>query len=105
MTTTQRSKSRSGGNAKAKTGIYVYGVVPSDVEVQKNAKGVGDPPAKVDVVREGDVAALVSSIPVDNPLGRPEDLQAHAQLLDGTARVAPVLPLRFGAVMADADSV
>ncbi|OBA86496.1 gas vesicle protein GvpFL, partial [Mycobacteriaceae bacterium 1482268.1] len=104
MTTSQHSKSRS-GDTRDKTGVYVYGVVPADVEVQKNAKGVGDPPAKVDVIREGDVAALVSSIPTDNPLGRPEDLQAHAKLLDGTAKVAPVLPLRFGAVMTDADSV
>lgn len=104
MTTSQRSKSRS-GDTEAKTGIYVYGVVPADVEVQKNAKGVGEPPAKVDVIREGDVAALVSSISTDSALGRPEDLEAHAQLLDGTARVAPVLPLRFGAVMTDAESV
>jgi hypothetical protein len=104
MTTSQRSKSRS-QSTKAKTAVYVYGVVPADVEAQKNAKGVGDPPAKIEVVREGDIAALVSSISIDNPLGRPEDLQAHAQVLDGTARVAPVLPLRFGAVMADTASV
>jgi gas vesicle protein GvpL/GvpF len=87
------------------TGIYVYGVVPADVEVQKSAKGVGDPPGVVDVIREGDIAALVSTVSTDHPLGRPEDLQAHAQLLDGTASVAPVLPLRFGAVMTDAESV
>ena len=90
---------------RERTAIYVYGVVPADVEVQRNAKGVGDPPAKVDVIREGDIAALVSTVRYDDPLGRPEDLQAHAQLLDGTARVAPVLPLRFGAVMTDAESV
>ena len=104
MTTSQRTKSRS-QSAKKHTGIYVYGIVPADVEPQKSAKGVGDPPAEVDVIREGDIAALVSSISIDNPLGRPEDLQAHAQLLDGTAKVAPVLPLRFGAVMTDEESV
>ena len=104
MTSSQRSKSRS-KSTKNDTGIYVYGVVPADVEVQKNAKGVGEPPAKVDVIREGDVGALVSSISTQDPLGRPEDLEAHARLLDGTARVAPVLPLRFGAVMTDEESV
>jgi hypothetical protein len=102
--TKARSKSAKKA-AKENTAIYVYGVVPADVEVQKNAKGVGDPPAAVDVIRDGDIAALVSTVPIDNPLGRPEDLQAHARLLDGTAGVAPVLPLQFGAVMTDSESV
>ncbi|KUI33835.1 GvpL/GvpF family gas vesicle protein [Mycobacterium sp. GA-2829] len=85
--------------------IYVYGIVPGDVEAEEDAVGVGDPPAKVEVVREGDIAALVSPIPTDHPLGTPDDLRAHANLLDGTAAVAPVLPLRFGAVVTDADAV
>jgi hypothetical protein len=87
------------------TGIYVYGIVPADVEVEPNAQGVGDPPAPVEVIREGDIAALVSPVPTDEPLGKPDCLQAHARLLDGTASVAPVLPLRFGAVMTDEESV
>jgi hypothetical protein len=86
-------------------GIYVYGIVPGDVEVEKDAEGVGDPPAKVEVIREGEIAALVSAVPTDSPLGKPADLQAHARLLDGTAGVAPVLPLRFGAVLTDAEAV
>jgi hypothetical protein len=90
---------------EAAQGIYVYGIVPADVEVEKDAKGIGDPPAKVKVVREGDIAALVSPVKTDQPLGSPEGLQAHAQLLDGTASVAPVLPMRFGAVMTDEDAV
>jgi Gas vesicle synthesis protein GvpL/GvpF len=94
-----------GQDAQRSTGVYVYGIVPADVQVEEHARGVGDPPTKVDVVREGDIAALVSDVPTDHPLGTPEDLQAHAQLLDGTASVAPVLPLRFGAVMADAEAV
>lgn len=85
--------------------IYVYGIVPGDVQAEEDAVGVGDPPAKVEVVREGDIAALVSPIPTDHPLGTPDDLRAHANLLDGTAAVAPVLPLRFGAVVTDADAV
>lgn len=90
--------------AKPRTsGVYVYGIVPSDVETEKNAIGVCD--GKVAVVRHGDIAALVSEISVDRPLGTPDDLHAHAQLLDGTARVAPVLPLRFGAVLTDEQAV
>ncbi|MBD8053839.1 GvpL/GvpF family gas vesicle protein [Rhodococcus ruber] len=87
------------------TAMYVYGIVPADVEPEEHAKGVGKPPSDVAVVRHGDIAALVSEISVDRPLGTPDDLKAHAELLDGSAAVAPVLPLRFGAVMTDAESV
>ncbi|MGO4618180.1 GvpL/GvpF family gas vesicle protein [Nocardia sp. 2YAB30] len=86
-------------------GVYVYGIVPADVQPEEHASGVGDPPSDVSTVRHGEIAALVSEISVDRPLGTPDDLTAHAKLLDGSAAVTPVLPLRFGAVMSDADSV
>ncbi|MBC2638148.1 MULTISPECIES: GvpL/GvpF family gas vesicle protein [unclassified Rhodococcus (in: high G+C Gram-positive bacteria)] len=85
------------------SGIYVYGIVPADVEAEEDAVGVCDGP--VSIIKHGDIAALVSEISVDRPLGKPADLQAHAHLLDGTSRVAPVLPLRFGAVLTDEDAV
>ncbi|MGW4368613.1 GvpL/GvpF family gas vesicle protein [Nocardia takedensis] len=87
------------------SGVYVYGIVPADVEPEPDVTGVGDPPAPVTVVRHGQVAALVSPLGSTEALGTPEDLTAHAELLDGSASVAPVLPLRFGAVMTDADAV
>ncbi|PPJ09153.1 gas vesicle protein GvpFL [Nocardia nova] len=87
------------------TAVYVYGIVPADVEPQPHATGVGDPPGEVTVVRHGDIAALVSPLSSDRPLGTPQDLTAHEKLLDGSAAVAPVLPLRFGAVMTDTDAV
>lgn len=86
-------------------GVYVYGIVPGDVEVTEAAQEVGDPPAQVELVHSGELAALVSEIETDQPLGRPEDLTAHQALLDGTAPAAPVLPLRFGAVMTSKDAV
>ncbi|WP_327121305.1 GvpL/GvpF family gas vesicle protein [Nocardia sp. NBC_01730] len=85
--------------------VYVYGIVPADVQPEEHASGVGDPPSDVSTVRHGEIAALVSEISVDRPLGTPDDLTAHARLLDGSAAVTPVLPLRFGAVMSDTDSV
>lgn len=95
-----RSDQHKSGDA-----IYVYGIVPADVEVEKDAEGIGEPPAKVKVIRDGDIAALVSPIKTDQPLGKPEGLQAHARLLDGTASVSPVLPMRFGAVLTDEEAV
>ncbi|HEX6351808.1 MAG TPA: gas vesicle protein GvpJ, partial [Actinophytocola sp.] len=37
--------------------VYVYGIVPSDVETTPDARGVGDPPYDVLTVRHGEVAA------------------------------------------------
>ena len=96
---------QSGGSARAHLGCYVYGVVPHDVEPVPGALGVGDPAGQVQVVRHGQIAALVSEINVARPLGRPEDLRAHQELLDGAATTVPVLPFRFGAVMTNAEAV
>ncbi|WP_156689892.1 GvpL/GvpF family gas vesicle protein [Mycobacterium sp. Marseille-P9652] len=103
--TTSTKVGDASDRTQSDSAVYVYGIVPGDVEIEKSAQGVGDPPADVEVVHEGDIAALVSVIALDRALGTPEDLQAHANLLDGTAGVAPVLPLRFGAVMTDEDAV
>lgn len=93
------------GEAAAETALYVYGVVPADVVIDPGAKGVGDPRTPVGLVAHGGVAALVGEIPLGSRLGTPEDLVAHAEILDGAAAEVPVLPLRFGAVMADRDAV
>ena len=107
MSTGQTERPEQGDNDETATttAVYVYGIVPSDVEPEDHAEGVGNPPAEVSVVRSGRVAALVSEIPTDRALGTPDDLEAHAELLDGTVTVAPVLPLRFGAVLTDRDAV
>jgi hypothetical protein len=83
------------------TGVYVYGIVPADVETDPQARGVGAEPGPVDVVRHGRIAALVSDVDLDQPLGTPDDLIGHERLLDAVAGVVPVLPMRFGAVLSD----
>lgn len=89
--------------AAAPAGIYVYGIVPADVKPEDDATGIHDAP--IEIVTHGDIAALVSEIDPNQRLGTPADLQAHAHILDGTSHVAPVLPLRFGAVVSDRDAV
>ncbi len=84
---------------------YVYGIVPGDVISNRETRGVGDPPGQVSIVRVGDIAALVSEVATDRPLGQPADLDAHANILDSTAAEMPVLPMRFGAVLASRDAV
>ncbi|MDX3102672.1 GvpL/GvpF family gas vesicle protein [Nonomuraea angiospora] len=82
---------------------YVYGIVPEDVQVSDDARGVAGAPVRL--VRHGKIAALVSEVAIERPLGTPDDLVAHQQLLDATAAEVPVLPLRFGAVLTDRQAV
>jgi hypothetical protein len=93
------AQSQQDSTSDSGRGYYVYGIVPEDVEPTDEASGVGDPPARVDVIRHGEIAALVSVVDVSRPLGRPDDLMAHQRLLDASAAEAPVLPVRFGAVL------
>ena len=90
---------------ETQTATYIYGIIPGDVEIEQGTIGVGDPAGEVRVVRHGVVAALVSDVELDRPLGRPDDLVAHEELLDASAADVPVLPLRFGAVVTDDDAV
>ena len=99
------AKARDQKDQGTQTAVYVYGILPGDIELESGTTGVGDPPGEVRVIRNGDLAALVSDVDLDKPLGRPEDLYAHEDLLDSSAACAPVLPLRFGAVVATDEAV
>jgi hypothetical protein len=88
-----------------KPAVYIYGILPGDIELEPGAVGVGDPSGEVRVVRHGDLAALVSDVDLTKPLGRPDDLFAHEGLLDAAAAEVPVLPLRFGALVSTDDAV
>ncbi|WP_019814837.1 GvpL/GvpF family gas vesicle protein [Saccharomonospora saliphila] len=101
--TTTREESGTGTSPDG--AVYVYGIVPADVETDQEVTGLGDPPGKVSAVRHGDLAALVSDVDADRPLGTPEDLTAHARILDASSAEVPVLPLRFGAVLTDRQAV
>jgi hypothetical protein len=92
-------------DTKSRTACYIYGIVPGDVEIQPEARGVGDPPSAISLVRQGGLAALVSEIDSGRPLGEPADLTTHAAVLDATATVVPVIPMRFGAVVPSQDVV
>jgi len=84
---------------------YVYGILPEDIELGSGMSGVGDPPGRLRLVRSDDLAALVSDVDPARPLGSPDDLRTHMEILDSSAAEVPVLPLRFGAVLASDDAV
>jgi hypothetical protein len=94
---------RSQAESGQQTGYYVYGILPGDVEMTEEIRGVGG--SVVKLVRGDDLAALVSEVELVGPIGTAEDLQAHQELLDSVAIGSPVLPLRFGAVLTSEDAV
>lgn len=85
-------------------GLYVYAVVRGGAALPEGAGGVGEPPATLRTVGAGEVAAVVSEAPA-RLRARRRDLLAHQNLLMGLAESGPVLPMRFGVVAPDEDSL
>ena len=86
-------------------GIYVYGILPGDIEVAADIPGVGEHPGLLRDVRVDGLAALISDVDSSGRLGSPDDLRTHREILDATAAEMPVLPLRFGTILASEDAV
>lgn len=55
-----RQQAARTGGPQRQQGIYVYGIVPAEVELGAEVPGVGDPPGLVRVARCRDLAALIS---------------------------------------------
>jgi len=90
---------------ETETAVYIYGILPGDVAFQEQPAGLGNPPSPVRLVGYRDIAALVSDVDISAPLGTPDDLLTHEELLDASAAAVPVLPLAFGAVVPNEDAV
>jgi hypothetical protein len=101
-TSTAAAKAAGGQQQK---GIFVYGILPADIEVATGIPGVGKHPGLLRDVRCDGLAALISEVDTSGQLGSPGDLRAHREILDATAAEVPVLPLRFGTVLASEDAV
>jgi hypothetical protein len=87
------------------TTTYVYGITRARPDgLGEDLTGVGDPPRPVRVLREGDLAAVVSDCP-EGLRPKRRDLFAHQRVLTAAATAGPVLPLRFGSVCDDDSAV
>jgi hypothetical protein len=86
-------------------GVYVYGILPADIEVAVGIPGVGEHPGLLRDIRFDGLAALVSEVDSSGWLGSPADLRAHQEILDATAAEVPVVPLRFGTILPSEDAV
>ncbi|MFF7467885.1 GvpL/GvpF family gas vesicle protein [Streptomyces sp. NPDC008092] len=84
---------------------YVYGITAAaHPALPEGMDGVGDPPRRVRVLTEGGLAALVSEAPAGLRPGR-RDLLAHRNVLARAGDGGCVLPMRFGSVAPDDDTV
>lgn len=103
MTTTENTESKKGTHR----GSYVYGIVPAGVRIPDGLEPIpyGDEAGQLGLVTEGRLAAVVSDVAADRPLGTRRDLMAHEAVLNAIAQETPVLPMRFGAVVTDDDAV
>jgi hypothetical protein len=77
---------------------YVYGLVGADTDLPDDLAGLG-PSGRVSTIAHGRVAAIVSDVPADRPLGTRDDLLAHEAVVDTVAATVAVLPMRFPAVV------
>jgi len=89
--------------AQPETAKYVYGVVRSEGASPPRGAGIDDVP--VGVVAHGSVAALTSDVPVDFLEAGREELLAHSRVLEEAMEGAVVLPMRFGVVLPDEETI
>ncbi|MEU1600378.1 GvpL/GvpF family gas vesicle protein [Streptomyces sp. NPDC005708] len=84
---------------------YVYGIIrASHSPLRQDLDGVGDPPRPVRRLRQGELAAIVGDAPEElRPKRR--DLLAHQRVLGEAGADGVVLPMRFGSVSPDDDTV
>jgi len=84
---------------------YVYGITAtSHRALPEDLTGVGDPPRPVRVLDAGELAAIVSDAP-EGLRPKRKDLLAHQSVLAEAGAAGPVLPMRFGSVAPDDDTV
>ncbi|MFJ7076997.1 GvpL/GvpF family gas vesicle protein [Streptomyces sp. NPDC098781] len=84
---------------------YVYGITASShPALPQDMGGVGDPARPVRVLKAGELAALVSDAP-EGLRPKRRELLAHSNVLAEAGAAGCVLPMRFGSVAPDDDTV
>jgi len=84
---------------------YVYAITASShPALPEGMGGVGEPPLPVRILKEGDLAAIVSDAP-EGLRPKRRDLLAHQNVLAEAGAAGSLLPMRFGSVATDDASV
>jgi hypothetical protein len=82
---------------------YVYGVVRGKGRAKPKGKGIAGKPLKV--VASNGLGALTSDVPGEELEAGREELLTHSRVLEQALGDGVVLPMRFGVVMPDEDTV
>jgi hypothetical protein len=85
-------------------GIYVYGVVPADAQLGDLSRGERSTP-ELQIIEDGDLAAIVSPAGGEDEASVRDSVMAHARVLGAAVESVPVVPMRFGMVFPDEDTV
>jgi hypothetical protein len=83
---------------------YVYGITAASRELPDGLAGVGTPPLPIRILKEGELAAVVSDAP-EGLRPKRKDLLAHQNVLSEAGADGCVLPMRFGSVAPDDGAV
>lgn len=86
-------------------GLYVYGLMRSAEAPENLELEYKDHALRVETVVSHDLCALVSVVPDEAVKLRRRSLLAHSEVLRRALDYGPVLPLRFGTVVADEAAV
>jgi gas vesicle protein GvpL/GvpF len=84
---------------------YVYGVLLGDTAKVASTPGVGPYKAPLRTVTHGSLCAVVSDVPSGDLAATREDLFRHTEILQSLMHGTTLLPMRFGTIMPDDDTV
>lgn len=85
-------------------GLYVYGVVRADAELDALGRN-GDGTPEVEILEAGDLAAIISPAGGEDEASVRESVLAHARVLERATETATVVPMRFGMMFPDEQTV
>jgi hypothetical protein len=109
MSAAKKSEEKAEDTQPENVGSYVYGILRSGQRIPEGLDpvphGTDDAEPGLGLVTSGPIAAVVSDVATNRPLGKREDLLAHERVLNAIAVETPILPMRFGAVVNDDDAV
>src|SRR5918992_461382 len=102
MTAVETPAQGDDAEADSSTALYVYGVMWAGSLRDAQVHGVADAP--VAEVTHADLSALVSRVPIPVRAKRRE-LLSHADVLNAAVAAGTVLPLSFGTVFPDEETL
>jgi hypothetical protein len=82
---------------------YVYAIVPAGTDLPDGLSGTDE--GELSLIQHGEIAAVVSEVMAERPLGTRTDLLGHERVVESLTAGTTVLPMRFGAVVRTAGAV